>query len=46
MKEAARFAADTAVLNFGVQEHRGLKGQKGYDAQAQQDQRCADRVVL
>ena len=45
MRGAARFAEDTAVLKLGVREHGRLKGSKGYGMQAQEDQKCADRVL-
>ena len=45
MRGAARLAEDAAVLKLGVREHGRLKGSKGYGMQAQEDQKCADRVL-
>ena len=45
MRGAARLAEAAAVLKLGVREHGGLKGSKGCGTQAQEDQRCANRVL-
>ena len=45
MRRAARFAEDSAVLKLGVREHGELRGWRGYGAQAQEYQICADRTL-